>query len=177
ILEQELVTISLGDIVDFDDLAAQALGDLNDNLRLAGSPVFLRLDKLVEGFDTRLRLGLAGLWRLPDPFKLVLDRLLTPGILACFLLETLALLLEIGRIIAFVDKIAAAIELEDPVYDIVEKIAVVGDQDDIARIVDEMLFEPRDAFSVEMVGRFIEQQDRRDRKSTRLNSSHVKRSY
>ena len=35
----------------------------------------------------------------------------------------------------------------------------MGDEDDVARIVDQMLFEPLDAFGVEMVGRLVEQQD------------------
>jgi hypothetical protein len=35
----------------------------------------------------------------------------------------------------------------------------VGDEDDVARIVDEMLFQPLHAFGVEMVGRLVQQQD------------------
>ncbi len=35
----------------------------------------------------------------------------------------------------------------------------MGDEDDVAGIVDEMLFEPLDALGVEMVGRLVEQQD------------------
>src|SRR3546814_4787623 len=86
-----------------------------------------------------LRFGLTRFRRLPDPFEFVLDRLLASGVLARFLFEALALLFQIGRIIALVDEIAAAIEFEDPIHDIVEEIAVVGDEDDVARIVDEML--------------------------------------
>ena len=37
----------------------------------------------------------------------------------------------------------------------------MGNEDDVARIINEMLFEPGDAFGVEVVGRFVEQQDRR----------------
>src|SRR3546814_7528749 len=48
----------------------------NDDLRLAGDALFLRLDELVEAFDTRLRFGLTRFRRLPDPLELVLDRLL-----------------------------------------------------------------------------------------------------
>src|SRR3546814_81262 len=161
VFEEQLVAKGFRDILDLDDLAAKALRHLDDDLRLAGDALFLRLDELVEAFDTRLRFGLTRFRRLPDPLELVLDRLLATGVLARFLLETLALLFEIGRIIAFVDEIAAAIEFEDPVHDIVEEVAIVGDEDDVARIVDEMLFEPGDAFGVEMVGRFVEQQDRR----------------
>ena len=37
----------------------------------------------------------------------------------------------------------------------------MGDQDDVARIVDQMLLEPLDALGIEVVGRLVEQQDRR----------------
>jgi hypothetical protein len=80
-------------------------------------------------------------------------------VLALFLLEPLGLLLEIARIIALVDVVAAAIELEHPVDDIVEEVAIVGDEDDVARIVDQMLLQPGDALGVEVVGRLVEQQD------------------
>ena len=35
----------------------------------------------------------------------------------------------------------------------------MGDKDDVAGIIDEVLFEPLDAFGVEVVGRLVEQQD------------------
>ncbi len=37
----------------------------------------------------------------------------------------------------------------------------MGDEDDVARIIDQMLFQPLDAFGIEMVGRLVEQQDAR----------------
>ena len=52
----------------------------------------------------------------------------------------------------------AAIELEDPAGDVVEKVAVVRDRDDGARVVLEKALEPGDRFGVEMVGRLVEQQ-------------------
>ncbi len=58
-----------------------------------------------------------------------------PALLALFLREALGLLLEIGRIIALVGEVLAAIELEDPADDIVEEVAVVGDHQHRAGIV------------------------------------------
>ena len=159
ILEQQFVAIGLGDAVDLDDVAAEPLGHLDQDLRLARRAVLLRLDQLVEGADAGLGLGLARLGRAADPFQLVVDRLLLALLLALFLLQPLGFLLQIAGIIGFVDVIAAAIELEHPVHDIVEEVAVVGDEDDVAGIIDEMLFEPLHALGVEMVGRLVEQQD------------------
>ena len=99
------------------------------------------------------------LGRLADPVELVLDRLLATVLLALLLTQPLGLGLEETRVIGIVGIITAAIELEHPGHDIVEEVAIVGDEDDVAGIIDQMAFEPRDAFGVEMVGRLVEQQD------------------
>src|SRR4029434_2074684 len=125
ILEQQLVAIGLGKGIDFDDLAAEPLGHLDENFRLARNILFLRRDQLIEFGNTRFRLGLAGFGALPDPFELVTDRRLPASLLALFLLEPFGLLLEVGRIIALVGEIIAPIELKDPAHDIVEGVAGV----------------------------------------------------
>ena len=146
---------------DLDDLAAEALGHLDEDFRLARDIFLLRGDELVELGDTRLRLGLAGLGALPDPFELVPDRRLAAAFLALLLLEPLGLLLEVGRVIALVREVFPAIDFEDPADHIVEEVAVVGDHQHRARIFLEMAFQPLDALGVEVVGRLVEQQDRR----------------
>ena len=52
----------------------------------------------------------------------------------------------------------AAIEFENPAGDVVEEVAVVGDDQDGARIIVQMVFQPGHRFGVEMVGRLVEQQ-------------------
>ena len=80
------------------------------------------------------------------------------GLLAAFLLQPLLLLRQPGRVVALVGNAAAAVELEDPAGDVVEEVAVVGDDQDRAGIVAQMAFEPRHGFRIEMVGRLVEQQ-------------------
>ena len=80
------------------------------------------------------------------------------GFLAAFLLEPLLLLAEPGGVVALVGDAAAAIELENPAGDVVEEVAVVGDDEDGARIIAQMAFEPVYRLGVEMVGRLVEQQ-------------------
>ena len=80
-------------------------------------------------------------------------------ILAALLEQALLLLLQPGRIIALVGNAAAAVELENPARHIVEEIAVMGDDQDRARIIAQMPFEPIHGFGVEMVGRLVEQQE------------------
>ena len=72
VLEQQLVAIGLGDALDLDDLAAEPLGHLDDDLRLAGRAVLLRGD--CSWSNLRIR-ALDLVWRrlgaLPDPLELV----------------------------------------------------------------------------------------------------------
>ena len=50
------------------------------------------------------------------------------------------------------------VELEDPAGDVVEEVAVVGDDEDGAGVIAQMAFEPVDALGIKMVGRLVEQQ-------------------
>ena len=120
------------------------------------SPAFF--SKLLVALVARLGFRLPGARRGGDPFLLARERALVRLLLAAFLLEPLLLLLQPGRVIALVGNAAAAVELENPAGDVVEEIAVVGDDQDGARIVAQMAFEPHHRLGVEMVGRLVEQQ-------------------
>ena len=50
------------------------------------------------------------------------------------------------------------VELENPPGNVVEEVAVVGDDQDGARIFAQMAFQPVHALGVEMVGRLVQQQ-------------------
>jgi hypothetical protein len=114
--------------------------------------------QILERLDTRLGLGLAGLGAGLDPLALAADGTLAGIVLAAFLLEALGLGFEVLGVVAFVRDAAATVELEDPAGDIVEEVAIVGDDHHRARIGAQMLFQPRGGFGIEMVGRFVEQQ-------------------
>ena len=86
------------------------------------------------------------------------ERALARLVLAAFLLQPLLLLPEPGGVIALVGNAAAVVELEDPAGDVVEEVAVVGDDQDRARIIAQMALQPIHALGVEMVGRLVEQQ-------------------
>ena len=79
-------------------------------------------------------------------------------VFASFLLQPLLLLLEPGRVIALVGNAASAVEFEDPAGDVVEEVAVVGDDEDRARIGAQMPFEPAGCLGVEVVGRLVEEE-------------------
>jgi len=159
IFEQQFVAISLGQALGLDHLGAEPFGRLDQDLRLADHAIFLRGDQIVKRLDTRLGLGLPGLRALPHPLQLVLDRLLAALVLAFLLRHAFRLGFQPAGVIALERQALAAVDLEHPVDNIVEKIAVMGDENDVAGIVDQMLFQPGDAFGIEMVGRFVEHQD------------------
>src|SRR5581483_11275427 len=71
----------------------------------------------------------------------------------------LLFLLEPGGVIALEWNALAAVELENPAGDVVEKIAIVGHGDDRARIDLQVMLEPGHRFGIEMVGRLVEQKN------------------
>ncbi len=72
--------------------------------------------------------------------------------------ETLLFLIEPRTVVALPRNAAAAIEFENPLGGVVEEVAVVRHGDDGARKALQKLFEPLDAFRVEMVRRLVQQQ-------------------
>ncbi len=91
--------------------------------------------------------------------RLGFERALAGLVFRGFLHEPLLLLLQPARVIALIGNALAAIELENPARHIVEEVAVVGDDQDRARIVAQMAFEPIDGLGVEMVRRLVQQQE------------------
>ena len=72
--------------------------------------------------------------------------------------QALLLLLEPARVVALERQAGAAVELEDPARDVVEEVAIVGDRDDRALVLLEVLLEPGHRLGVEVVRRLVEQQ-------------------
>ena len=114
--------------------------------------------QVVIGVDPGLGFGLPGLWPLTHPFQFAFQRLLLGLVLAGLLLKALGLLFQPCGVIALVGDAAATVEFEDPAGDVIQEIAVVGDDQDGALVVDQVLLQPGDGFGVEVVGRFVQQQ-------------------
>src|SRR5262249_37632005 len=86
------------------------------------------------------------------------ERLLAAFAFALFGFSALGFGLEPGRVIAFVRNALAAIEFERPLRHLIEEVAIVGDEDDATREVLKVMLQPGDAFGVEVVSGFVEQQ-------------------
>ena len=73
-------------------------------------------------------------------------------------LEAVLLGLEVGRVVALVGVGLAAVELEDPLGDVVEEVPVVGDGQDGAGVRRQVVLQPLHRLGVEVVGGLVEQQ-------------------
>ena len=158
VVDQLAVGVVLLQVLDGDDVLAEAGAVRDDDL---GGGDLLALGfrgELVVGVDAGLLLGLAGLGALADPFELAGEGLLAGLVLAGLLQQALGLLLEPGGVVALVGDAAAAVELEDPAGDVVEEVAVVGDDEDGVRVLDQVLLQPGDGLGVEVVGGLVEEQ-------------------
>ncbi len=145
-------------LLELDDVLPEPLGDRNDDLRGLRLLLAGLFQQFLVALVARLGFGLAGARRGGDPFLLAGQRALVRLVLAAFLFEPLLLLHQPRRVIALVGNAAAAVELENPTGDVVEEIAVVGDDQNGARIVAQVAFEPQHRLGIEVVGRLVEQE-------------------
>ncbi len=113
---------------------------------------------LVAG-QTGLGLGLASLGRGAHPLELLLEALGELGVLLALDLEALLLGLQVGGVVALVGVEVAAVDLGDPLGDVVKEVAVVGDGDDGALVAGQVLLEPEHGLGVEVVGGLVQEEE------------------
>src|SRR6185312_16943401 len=106
--------VALGDVLEFDHLVAEALGDGNEDLLRLVAFLMLVRRELLEARNPRLALGLATLRVRAHPLELPLHRLDARGLLPGFAREPLFLLRQPRRVVAFPRDAVAAVELEYP---------------------------------------------------------------
>ena len=159
-IDQDLVAVRLAQVLDLDDGVAEAGTGRDGDLELAGLVLGVvgLGQQLLVGAESGLALRLSGLRAQAHPFELARQGALprVDGLLLAA--HALQLLLEPARVVALERDPATAVELEDPLGDVVEEVAVVGDRHDGARVLLEEALEPVDRLGVEVVGRLVEQQ-------------------
>ena len=67
-------------------------------------------------------------------------------------------LLQPGGVVALEGDATAVIDLQNPLGDVVEKVAIVGDGHHRAGVFRQMLFQPVDALGIEMIRRFVKKE-------------------
>ena len=157
-VDEQPVAIGLRQPLDLDHLLAQARPVRDDDLRLADALLLGLTGHLLIGRDPGLRLRLAGLGAGADPLQFALQGLLARLVLLGLLREALCLLLDPGGVVALPRDAPPALQLQDPAGDVVEEVAVVGDDQDRALVFDQVPLEPGDGLGVEMVRRLVEEE-------------------
>ena len=121
--------------------------------------MLLRLGRhLLVALEPCLALGLPRLGVGAHPLQLVLEPLLALDVLLPLDLEARRLGLQVGGVVALVRVGPTPVQLQDPLRDVVEEVPVVGDGDDRARVLGQVLLQPLDGLGVQMVGRLVEQE-------------------
>ncbi|CAB4755840.1 unannotated protein [freshwater metagenome] len=159
VVEEQPVTEALREVRGLDDDTAQARArrDLDlFHVELAG--LVGSSGHLLVAVEAGAALRLAGLGIGPHPLELVGEAALQLHVLLALDLEAGGLRLEVGGVVALVGVGTAAVELEDPLGDVVEEVAIMGDGDDGAGVLLEMLLEPLDALGIEVVRRLVEEE-------------------
>ncbi len=160
VVEEEVLAVRLLQALRTDDDVAEARAGRDvDLVRLAAAVGAAVGEELLVGLEARLPLGVAGAGGHADPLQLALERLLLGRLGLLLLREARRLLLEPGGVVPLPRNAGAAVELEDPLGDVVEEVAVVRDGDDGAGVLGEVLLEPADRLGVEVVRRLVEEEE------------------
>ena len=69
--------------------------------------------------------------------------------------EAFGFLLQVGGVVTFVGVELAAVDFANPLRDVVEEVAVVGDGQDGTGVFGQVLLQPQDGFGVEVVGGLV----------------------
>ncbi len=154
------VAIGFVDLGQFrDDLAGTLAGrDVEPDLALLFAPRAALAAQLFQPPHPALVARAARLHALADPDFLLRQEFVELGILDFLDFQLFRLARLVGAEIAGKGQQTAAVEFDDAGRNVVEKAAVVGDEQDAALVVAQQAFEPDDGVEVEMVGRFVEQQ-------------------
>src|SRR5690606_21860855 len=114
VVDQQAVAETLRDMLELDDLVAQALARWDEDL--VGLVALLVVDRLqlLDPGQARLALGAAALGVLPRPLQFLGDRLLPRLLLRLLALEAVFLLHQPLGVVALPRDAAAAVQLEDP---------------------------------------------------------------
>ena len=113
---------------------------------------------LLIASQTGLVLGLTGLGAGAHPLELGLHALGELGVAVALSLDTRGLGLQIRGVVALVGIKVAAVDLADPLGNVVQEVAIVCDGKHRALVVVQEVLEPQDRLGVQVVGGLIEQQ-------------------
>ena len=113
---------------------------------------------LLVASQTGLVLGLTGLGRAAHPLELGLHALGELGVAVALCLDTGGLGLQIRGVVALVGIKVTAVDLADPLGNVIQEVAIVCDGKHRALVVVQEVLEPQDRLGIQVVRGLVEQQ-------------------
>ena len=159
LLDQEPVAVGLAHLLRLDDELPEPGSGRDVDLQFPGAGLRFLGEQFLVRTDAGLGFGVPALGRHPDPLQFPLQGLLPLGFRFLLLPKPVLLLFQPGGVVALPGDALAPVQFQDPARHVVEEVAVMGDGDDRAFVPLEVVFQPGDGFGVEVVRRFVEEQD------------------
>ena len=144
--------------MEFNNLIAKAICHRNkDFIGFVAALVFVAR-QLFETIQASLGLSLTPLGILAHPFQFMFDGLGARFLLTLFLFQTFFLLVKPGRIVTLPGNAFTAVKFKNPFGCVIQEVTIVGNGNNRSRETMQELLQPFNAFSVQMVCRFVQQQ-------------------
>ena len=158
VVDEQPIAEALADPRCLDHEIAQARSGRDVDLVGLVAPLEFLRGQLFIALEARLALGMTALGVGAHPFELGPHRPEARLFLALFLGQAPFLLIEPGGVIALPGDPVAAVQLQDPTRDVVEKIAVVGDRDHGAGELLQVSLQPGHRLRVQVIGGLVDEQ-------------------
>ena len=162
VLDEQPVAVALAQALDLDHASrpAEDRAGWRSPVRAAAAPraSFASSSSFSYALSRALPFACRALRAHAHPFELARERALPRVDLLLLARHPFQLLLEPAGVVAGERDAPPPVELEDPLRDVVQEVAVVRDGDDGAGVFLEEALEPLDRLGVEVVGRLVEEQ-------------------
>ena len=159
VIKEHFFTVGLREFLRLDHQRSKPRSRRDDDFKLTLFLGHVFLQHRLVSVDARLSLRLTRLRAGANPFQLAGHRFLTPVLGLLLHRRTRVFLLQPAGVISLPRNPVPVVEFQNPLGDIVQKIAVVRHRDNRARVTREMLLQPLNTLGIEMVRRLVEEQD------------------
>ena len=159
VIEEQFLAKGFGYMLRLNHLVAQARAVGNEDFQLLLLLLHILVEQLVVRVQTGLSFGLTSLGGHAHPLQLALQRLTALAGRLLLHLHTLGLLFQPAGVVALPGDALTAVQLQNPSGHVVQEVTVVRHGNHRTLILLQVLLQPVDALSVEVVGRLVEQED------------------
>ena len=142
-----------------DHLITQARTIRNEDFQLLFFLLHIFVQQLIVRVQTSFTLSLAGLGCHTYPLELTFQSFATLAGSLFFHFHSFGLLLQPAGVVALPGNTLTTVKFKDPSGNMIEEVAVVRHCNYRTFVLLQMLLQPVDRLSIQVVRRFVEQQD------------------